>query len=540
MRSNKTLLLFIFALLSDICFANTFYVDPAKGSDSGSGSFSNPWKTFEYVVNNNLIESSSYVTQYNSNNPQTELKNPGALVKAGDTLMLYGGLHGDIFIENYINPSFITVKAMSNQTPVIRKCHLRGAKNWRFEGLSFSSEPYGAYLNDGTYANDRLIFLESHNWHGPVSDIEIKNCNIYSATKAWTTAKDWINKASHGIRVHANHVLLQNNTFKNVDFGIMLRGDYNRIIGNSVINFAGDGMTIQGSNNLIESNLIKNCYKVDDNHDDGIQSYALGGMAVDNNIIRGNTILNYDDPKQPLLGPLQGIGCFDGPFRNWIVENNVVIVDHWHGIAFFGGINCEIRNNTVLDPTPSSTSGPSWITIDEKESNGVRSSNCVVKNNIVNHLKIISKTNTTTDNNLLITTTKEYVRNFADYANYDFHLMQTSPAIDRGDITCFSAFDMDGKARPQGTAPDIGAYEFVGLTSETLTIPASSADIRIAAYKGTLSIQSDKCIGLVSIYTMNGQCLYQAFSDAHELYVNNLPKELLIVTVGEQTRKISM
>ena len=116
MRLNKILTLFVFGLLSNTGFANIFYIDPANGNDSGDGSVSSPWKTFEYVVNNNLIESAAYVTQYNSNNPQTEPKNVGATVKAGDTLMLYGGLHGDIFITNYINPHYITVKAMPNQT----------------------------------------------------------------------------------------------------------------------------------------------------------------------------------------------------------------------------------------------------------------------------------------------------------------------------------------------------------------------------------------------------------------------------------------
>ncbi len=43
---------------------------------------------------------------------------------------------------------------------------------------------------------------------------------------------------------------------------------------------------------------------------------------------------------------------------------------------------------------------------------------------------------------------------------FDFHLKSGSPAIDMG-ITTAAITDYDGNARPQGTAFDIGAYEFV-------------------------------------------------------------------------------
>ena len=531
MRLNKVLVLFIFGLLSNICFARIFYIDPANGSDSGDGSISSPWKTLEYVINNNLVESAAYITQYDSHNPQTEPKNTGAPVKAGDTLMLYGGLHGDIFIQNYINPSYITIKAVPGQTPILKKCHLRSAKNWRFEGLSISSEPYG------TYIGDVLFYLESHNWHGPVSDIEIKDCMIYSTANAWTTAEDWVSKGSNGILVNASRVLLQNNTLTNIRLGISLSGDNNRAIGNSVINFAGDGLRILGSSNLVESNLIKNCYSVDDNHDDGIQSFTTGGLIVDNNIVRGNTILNYEDPHQPLLGSLQGIGCFDGPYNNWVVENNLVVVDHWHGITFYEGINCRIINNTVLDPTPSSSNGPSWISIGERNS-GSPSSNCVVKNNIANAVNIhASSNNTTVGNNILLQSVNEYNSHFVDFANFDFRLIQGSGAIDHADMNYSSMIDINGMARPWGRASDIGAYEFLG---ETVSIDPISTKMEVLASEGTLSIQSDKSLGMVSIHTMNGQCIYRKLSNAYGLYISDLPKELLIVSAGGQIRKVLM
>ena len=50
---------------------------------------------------------------------------------------------------------------------------------------------------------------------------------------------------------------------------------------------------------------------------------------------------------------------------------------------------------------------------------------------------------------------------FVDTAGKDYHLKPTSPAIDAAmpSVGLTSDHDLDGTARPQGAAPDIGAYE---------------------------------------------------------------------------------
>lgn len=49
---------------------------------------------------------------------------------------------------------------------------------------------------------------------------------------------------------------------------------------------------------------------------------------------------------------------------------------------------------------------------------------------------------------------------FKNPAADDFHLLSTSPAIDRGDPTSTNAVDFDGTPRPQGSARDSGAFEY--------------------------------------------------------------------------------
>ncbi|MCB9355318.1 MAG: right-handed parallel beta-helix repeat-containing protein [Lewinellaceae bacterium] len=434
--------------------AATFYVDPATGNINNSGAYDTPWSTLEEVISHKLIRSYAYSPlPYNAATSQPVLFNASAPVRSGDTIVLRSGLHGEVFLQNYINTDYITIMAEAGHTPILKKIRLQACKYWRFEGLSVSSEPYGIYLSD------KLVFFESHGWQGPTSHIEIKGCDVYSTQTPWTTAGEWVSKVSDGIYIRGDSVIAVDNLLRNVDMGLTAYGDHIQAIGNRIVNFSGDGMRLLGSYILFEKNLIKNCYDVDDNHDDGIQSFTTNGIVVDNNIVRSNIILNYDDPAQPLLGPLQGIGCFDGFYNNWLVENNLIVVNHWHGITFLGANDCRIINNTVLDPTPDIQPGASWIRIDNHK-DGTPSSNCVVMNNVCNSFVVDG----TTGNNVVLKTYAEYANNFVDYASYDFHLLENSVLIGAADNSVAPLFDLDGTMRPQGDLADIGCYEYVYTT----------------------------------------------------------------------------
>ncbi len=49
---------------------------------------------------------------------------------------------------------------------------------------------------------------------------------------------------------------------------------------------------------------------------------------------------------------------------------------------------------------------------------------------------------------------------FVDAAGHDYHLAAGSPAIDQGDSIAEVVLDRDAVSRPQGGAPDVGAYEW--------------------------------------------------------------------------------
>ena len=498
----------VFALATCCTFsmahAAVFHIDPVNGSMLNDGSAATPWSTLAEVLTANLVETRAYSPlPYVAGTSQLIPKNAGAPVHAGDTLLLYDGLHGDAFYRGAYNVETITVMAAPGHTPILSTLHLQAAAKWRLIGLHVSPEPYG------TYHGNHLIHFDTHAWHGPARELEVRDCVLYTSanTSAWS-AQDWVDRHSDGIRILGKQVLLLNNQLTNVHFGITISGDSSQAIGNSVINFSGDGMRPLGSDLLLEGNTIKNCYDVDANHDDGIQSFTSPGVPLRRVVLRGNTIINFDDPNQPLRGPLQGIGCFDGPFEDWVVENNVVIVDHWHGISLYGAINCVVANNTVIDPTPSVTPGPSWIRIDDTAD--VISSGCIVANNIANTYSV----NGTQISNIALPGTS-YALHFVDVAAYDLHLLGTSTAIDAADDTYAPTTDHDGLPRPVGAQSDIGAYEYAGATAlealERTTIaifPIPTTDRLIvqvpgAAHASTLEVL-DTWGRMIAIWPVNG------------------------------------
>lgn len=430
-----------------------FYVDPVNGSMNNDGSSSFPWRTIQEVIENNLIETREYV-----NHPYVEgdafvIVNAGAPVKSGDTIILRSGYHGKFEILEGYNEDYITVMAEEGHTPQLSLIHIRSAEKWKIKGLHVSPE----YVSP--YEKHTLIDLESHDWHGPVRNITVDGCTAFSAgdTSAWTM-EDWNNLSCNGITAEGSGITVRGNYLKNVNFGISITGNFALVKGNTVENFAGDGMRGLGNDMFFEYNQVKNCYAVNANHDDGFQSWSLrehNDPPRERVVLRGNIIINNVDPDQPFKGSLQGIGCFDGPFVDWVIENNIIVVDHWHGISLYGAYYCRIVNNTVVDIN-GETPGPSWIAITDHK-DGTPSSGCLIRNNIAN--SISAGSGASEDHNFEISYDR-YADIFVSPSDFDFHLKPGAAVIDAGSAELIPLYDRDGNARINGAAADIGAYEF--------------------------------------------------------------------------------
>ncbi len=437
--------------------ATGFYVDPVNGSMSGDGSKAKPWKTLEEVVAANLIESQKWQTLPYAAGDALVPKNAGAPVKAGDTIYLMSGYQGAVTLQGYYNASPITIAAAPGEKPELSRVLIQAGKNWKLSGLYVSPE-YAA-----TYDPQTMIAIQDHNYQGPVSDVVVEGCTLQSKAdvSAWT-ASDWDQLSANGFDVGGSNITIRNNHLKNVNFGISVGASDSLIEHNVVDSFAGDGMRGLGDNTVFQYNLVKNCYAVNANHDDGFQSWSVGTGGVGTGevtgiVLRGNTIINYEDENQPFRGTLQGIGCFDGTYVDWVVENNVIITDHWHGITFLGAKNVHVINNTVIDPNTTDP-GPPWIEIGDHK-DGTPPSGCIVRNNLTTDLNLASS-GVTEDHNIIIKNFTDYGSFFVDAAGYDVHLLQSASAVDQGSSDLAPAIDIEGIPRPQGSAVDVGAYEW--------------------------------------------------------------------------------
>ncbi|MCB0664933.1 MAG: right-handed parallel beta-helix repeat-containing protein [Saprospiraceae bacterium] len=440
--------------------AGVFFVDPVHGSMSNDGSAASPWKTLEEVFENNLIETQSYSPLPYSENSILVPKNAGAPVKSGDTLMLRDGYHGTIFYRGIYNNDYITIMNQSGHEPMLGNIFISAGSRFIFDGLTITPEAAPSFFYS------QLFRLESHGYHGPSREVIVRNCQLRGISDAsgWGL-KEW-NSVGSCIKIDGNASTVENCHCLNIDEGINISADSCIVSGNSIVNFAGDGMRGQGSYLLFEYNLVKNCYDIDDNHDDGFQAFTSPGYPLVGNVLRGNVILNWEDPDQPFRGTLQGIGCFDGPYVDWIIENNIVAVNHYHGISLYGAENCRIINNSVIDL--DSVNGPNgtWIMVNDHK-NGTPSSGCVIQNNLSFGFSYGQETDFL--NNLLIAG----YQNFVNASAVDFHLKPGSDAIDMGYNQGAPPIDIERNPRPVGGVVDVGAYEFQGLppcTENTMTL----------------------------------------------------------------------
>jgi parallel beta-helix repeat protein len=163
-----------------------------------------------------------------------------------------------------------------------------------------------------------------------------------------------------------------------------------------------------------------------------------------------------------------------------VVENNVVITNHWHGISLYGVRDSRIVNNTVID-VDSERPGPPWIMVNDHK-DGTPSENVVVRNNLATSFDL-EGTSITSDHN--VTLTGDLAAYFVDPTPpaWNLRLLASSPALDVGSAELAPALDADRIRRPQGAGFDLGAYEW----HDPSVTPAAGAAGEGGTYAGGAS-----------------------------------------------------
>ncbi len=418
-----------------------FYIDPETGDMAGDGSAGRPWKTVQEVFEGKLIQSRDL---------RGQLRNPDAPVKAGDTILLRSGYHGEINYRGAYNDDYITIAAEKGHTPKVWRVFFAAASKWIVRGLTVCPE----FAPE--FKRDRLIRVV--NWGGPSYDFVIEDNTLYSGAdgSSWS-AEQWNERSCYGITVIAERVTIRNNALRYVSHGITIFGDKITVEGNSIEHIAGDGIVCSADNASLIGNTMKYFYKVNANHDDGIQFHRGRDKTtpIRNAVVRGNRVIAWDKAvRNPLLTSPQGICNFDIPAINWRIENNLVLVRHHHGITIYGCQGGTIINNLAYNPYGGGfLAGIALGTTHGKTT----SENTVVRNNLVDSKIGLAQASNTADHNILVKHPKLY---FRDIDNFDMRHKQGSPAIDAGSATSAPDVDIEGVRRPQGAGIDVGPYEF--------------------------------------------------------------------------------
>ncbi len=338
-----------------------FHCDPARGNMQNDGSAERPWRTVEEVLAAGLVQ---------FRDRDGKAANENAPVRPGDTILLRSGYHGEIRIAAGYNDRFITLAADKGHAPQVGRVEIGEGRRWRVRGLTVSpslapappAKPPGSLVMLGERGGEES------------EELVVEDCFIYSVRDAssWT-ARDWVDKPSSGIWLgrHGKGHAARNNYVLNTRFGINLCAPEVVCEGNVVAHFSGDGIRVTRDGQVVQYNVVKNVHVSaadgDDNHDDGIQAFLFnkGTGTMRNVTVRGNIILNREDPRQPFPNAMQGIGFFDGPLIGFLVEKNVVWTGHWHGISLYDAQECRILDNACRCLSRKDDAKP-WIMLGQK------------------------------------------------------------------------------------------------------------------------------------------------------------------------------
>ncbi len=449
-------------LLALPALAADFYADPVHGDMSGDGSLAHPWGALEDVIAAGMFEANDWDALPYVEGTSVLVPRTAGPVGPGDTLWLLDGDHGVALFDSLYVDGTITVAAAPGAHPTLGRVRFRASSGWVLRGVTISVElaPEPSILP--------LVELDSHAWRGPVHDVTVEACDIYTAmdTTTWSAA-DWDSRSVDGIRAEGDDVTLRGNHLWNVDFAIATTGARALVEDNLVERFSGDGLRGLGDHSVFQHNTVRDLFFVNANHPDGFQSWSTGADGrvgtgeVVGTTLRGNVFVNATDTTRPLQGNLQGIGMFDGTYVDWVIEDNVVVTDHWHGITVMGARGTRVVNNTVVDRIEGNEVGPPWIAITAHK-NGTPPVDCLVRNNLATAYNSAA-TGVAADHNLPVYAVSQHFVAWPE----DLHLVATSPAIDAGTDALAPEIDADRAPRPQGAAVDVGAYEWTPPAVDT-------------------------------------------------------------------------
>lgn len=357
----------------------------------------------------------------------------------GDTVQIAGGTYREVvnFRKSGSPGAFITVKAKNGEKVIVDGSGVLPAISTAARGL--------LTLDRRQYIKISGLTVTRSNRHGiyagHASNIVVENSEISYARDGGILVGNGSDVTIDNNRVHHNNAAAES-------------GDIERSANEGVTLFQVTGFEIK-NNTVFE------------NEEEGIdvKNGARDGAVHDNNVYRNNgpniyidganDVRVYNNNVHDAKGQTKsGIGLAvesGGSARNVSIFNNVIHGNPGGGVDFWIGRyeDVQIVNNTIYDNGKTAISARDGTVSDSAAINNIAYGNA-----LKSVAGIAMEHNLTSD------------PDFVDVAKDDVRLKAGSAAIDTASAAKAPAFDFTGGARPVGSGPDIGAYEY-GATRST-------------------------------------------------------------------------
>lgn len=472
---------------------NNYYVSK-NGSDSNAGTETSPWLTIQKAANT---------------------------VKAGSTVNIMNGVYSEkinINASGNATDGFITFQSMAGNTVVIDGTNIKVVETTaliNINGKSYVRIKGLQICNLKTTVKNTVpigIFVT-----GASSNIEILNNYVHHIANIASIRLGGSGRDAHGIAVYGTNAItnltIDGNEVAFCTLGssesVVVNGNVdgfkitnnivhdNDNIGIDCIGFEGTATANdQARNGLVSGNTVYNITSL------GNPSYPAGETCADGIYVDGgkDTIIERNIVHNVDIGIEVASEHKGKTTTGIVVRNNLVYKCSYTGLAFGGystGVgttsNCFFTNNTLIqNDTNKSYTGDILVQ---------KSNNNFIKNNIIytssqnipmsNPFRVAYSYNNVFDNNLYFapggvnktvwnfnnksytgfsaykTASKQDGNSifadplFVDLMNFDVHIVENSPAINKGATNCLSVSEKDlyGNDRWLGVNVDIGACE---------------------------------------------------------------------------------
>ena len=342
-------------------------MDPTRRDSGNDGSAAHPGAASRKCSRGGWWRVSGWETVALSAGSRAGARNPGAPVQAGDTIYLRSGYHGELVIDGFYNRDFITITAEAGHTPKLGRIRIRSSAGWVIRGLQVSPEFAPSYRRQHA---DRSRSRTASAVRSTISSSKQCHAAVGARTRPTGAPRTGTRARATGSRWTATDMTVRDCAFRNVNFGISVDGlrirwsNATRSRTSPATACAAWATTRRSSTTWSRTATTSTTTTTTASSPGRAGRRRVGTGEVRGIVLRGNTIINYEDPNQPHRGTLQGIGCFDGMFVDWVVENNVVIIDHYHGITLSGARELPHREQhgdrsatTAAPARPGSASG---------------------------------------------------------------------------------------------------------------------------------------------------------------------------------------